>query len=548
VSAAVPADGGRIRAAGDAALLLELDPVIDAAVNARAIAVARHIRESRLAGVYDVVPTYRTVAVFFDPLVADVDAIATTLAAARNVPAQPAAGATIDVPVTYGGEAGPDLGEVAAWAGLPADAVIERHTRTTYRVFMLGFLPGFAYMGTVDDAIAAPRRATPRLRVPAGSVGIAGRQTGIYPRESPGGWQIVGRTALVPFDPFRSPPALLQPGDTVRFVRAPAPTTPAALPSPQPNRPSPDAASVVVLRPGLFTSIQDGGRRGYQSLGVSVAGPMDTLAHRLANQLAGNEPDAAALEATILGPELRLERDTTLALAGADLGATLDGTPLPMHAPHRGRAGSVIRFGERRSGARAYLAFDGGIATTPVLGSRATHAASGLGGLHGARLRAGDRFPLGPPHGAARAFVPGGSTRVVGGGARLRVLPGPQDDAFDAAAFDELWRSRFVVTPQSDRMGYRLAGARIARARTEEMISDATFAGSLQVPPSGEPILLMADRQTTGGYPQIATVISADLPLAGQLAPGDWVEFEPCSRAGALAALRSLEGVLRAVR
>jgi biotin-dependent carboxylase-like uncharacterized protein len=298
---------------------------------------------------------------------------------------------------------------------------------------------------------------------------------------------------------------------------------------------------ITVLRPGLFTTIQDQGRWGWQTLGVPVSGAMDVAAHEAANALVGNAPDAATLEATLLGPELRLEADATVAVTGADLSASIDGADLSPGAPVRCRAGSVIRFGQRRHGARAYLAFDGGIDTPPVLGSRSTHARSGLGGVGGRAVGGGDRIPLGAPgHATPAIWSRLKEARLrseVAGGARLRVLPGPQDDGFPPEAIDLLQRTRYLVSPQSDRMGYRLSGAPIPRLAAGEMISDAAFTGAIQVPPSGDPILLMADRQTTGGYPQIATVITADLPRAAQLAPGDWVEFECCTRREAIDAL-----------
>src|SRR6185295_16760519 len=219
-----PGAGIRILDAGDSALLLELEAMIDPAVNARAIAIAAAVAAEGRAGVRDVIPTYRSVAVHFDPLVADVDGLRGALRRAANSAAAAKDGALVEVPVAYGGEHGPDLDEVAAFAKLSPAAVIERYCATEYRVFMLGFLPGFAYMGSVDDSIAAPRKATPRTRIPQGSVGIAGRQTGIYPRQSPGGWQLIGRTGVPVFDPLRSPASLFAPGDRVRFV--PEPRTP----------------------------------------------------------------------------------------------------------------------------------------------------------------------------------------------------------------------------------------------------------------------------------------------------------------------------------
>jgi KipI family sensor histidine kinase inhibitor len=209
----------RIVPAGDSVLIVEFDERIDPEINARAIALAESVQSAALAGVRDVVPTYRSVAVFFDPLRTNYDALVDCLEreAAREGPAASADREPIRVPVCYGGDLGPDIAAVAAFGGIREDDVVRLHTAATYRVFMLGFVPGFAYMGLVDPRIAAPRQSTPRVRVPLGSVGIAGVQTGIYPAESPGGWQLIGRTALKPFDPSRAEPFLMKAGDLVKF-------------------------------------------------------------------------------------------------------------------------------------------------------------------------------------------------------------------------------------------------------------------------------------------------------------------------------------------
>ncbi len=550
----------RVREAGDAALLVEWEASIDPTINARAVAVAHAIRAAGSPGVRDVVPTFRTVAVHFDPLRTTVEAVRGLVVASVDA-AVPVAGRRIEVPVAYGGEDGPDLDDVATAHGLTADDVIARHAGVDYRVFMVGFLPGFPYLGLLDAAIATPRLATPRTRVPAGSVGLAGRQTGIYPLASPGGWRIIGRTDAMLFDVQRPSPALLSAGDTVRFVpvpssalraaRAPAGEpaggTPAEGPAPRAtNAPggAPAARTATVLDPGLFTTVQDAGRWGHQAAGVPVGGAMDLVSARLANAAVGNALDAATLEATVVGPTVRLEQPAIVSVAGPSVEATLDGVMLRPGAAVPARAGSVLRVGGPLR-ARAYVAFDGGIAVPPVLGSRSTLALARLGGLGGGALRAADRLPLGGASVAAGGTigVPAlAAIRFGAGGARVRVLPGPQEDWFGPDAFGVLQRARFTISPRSDRMGYRLTGAApLRRAHEDEMISDATFTGAVQVPPSGEPIVLMADRAVTGGYPQIAIVISADLPRLGQLAPGDWIEFEACDRSEALAALRAQE-------
>ncbi len=300
--------------------------------------------------------------------------------------------------------------------------------------------------------------------------------------------------------------------------------------------------ALTVARGGMVTTVQDLGRWGHQHIGVPVAGPMDWYSHRLANRLVGNPDEVAALEITLFGPELTTDGDVTCAVAGAAFEVMTDDAPAPSHAAFTLRRGQRLRFGARKGGARATLAVRGGIDLPPVLNSRSTSLISRMGPLGGRALAAGDVLPVGAPVPAGRPA--GRPLPLLAGGARLRVMTGPHEARFTADALHALQSTRFIVTPESNRMGYRLDGAVLARADEAEMLSDATPIGSLQVPPSGLPILLMADRQTTGGYPKIATVITADLPLAGQLAPGDWIEFVPCARDAALEALRRREAAL----
>ncbi len=295
-----------------------------------------------------------------------------------------------------------------------------------------------------------------------------------------------------------------------------------------------------VLKPGLLTTVQDLGRCGYQASGVPVAGPMDAFSHRLANALVGNASDAAALEITLIGPELEPEIDITIAVAGAEFEIWCEGRPVPMGTACVIRAGRRLRFGKRLQGARAYLAVEGGITTPKVLGSRATHLVSRMGGVEGRALIAGDRLPVaGSTSGVARKAV--GLTLPSSGRARVRVMTGPQADWCGPEALRTLTSVSFRVSPRSNRMGYRLEGPPLPRVHPGEIISEPVGMGAIQVPGAGEPILLMADRQTAGGYPRIAHVITADLPLAGQLAPGDFIEFALCSRQEAAAALIARE-------
>jgi len=318
---------------------------------------------------------------------------------------------------------------------------------------------------------------------------------------------------------------------------------------PQGRQPSEGATGLLVIRPGMLTTVQDAGRWGFQSRGVPVAGPMDPVSHRVANALVGNDRGAAGLEITLLGPELEFDDERLVAVAGAAFELSLDGRAVQSNAPFIVASGSRLRFGAHGRGARAYLAVAGGIAIPPVLGSRSTHLVSAMGGLAGRALIAGDRLPLGDPARHERrpllprsAVVPLPDHHV-----QIRVLPGPQVEYFSADALDVLQSAPYVIGQQSDRMGFRLEGSRLGHARGADIISDATPLGVLQVPASGLPILLMADRQTTGGYPKIATVISADIAVAGQLGPSDSLSFVVCTPREAMAALIAQERALMAL-
>jgi antagonist of KipI len=304
--------------------------------------------------------------------------------------------------------------------------------------------------------------------------------------------------------------------------------------------------AMLIIKPGMLTTVQDRGRWGLQARGVPVGGPMDPLSHRLANVLVGNDGDAATLEITLLGPEIEFDDERVVAITGADFELTLDGRPARSGQAFVVPAETRMRFGARRRGARAYLAVSGGIATAPVLGSRATHVISALGGFEGRPLRAGDRVPLGPVSATGRTVARPAEpfVELPAGTATLRIITGPQADHFAAGAIAALQSAPYVIEQQSDRMGFRLAGPSLEHSGGADIISDATPLGVLQVPASGQPILLMADRQTTGGYPKIATVITADLPIAGQLGPGDTITFRACTLQDAMAALIAQERAL----
>jgi biotin-dependent carboxylase-like uncharacterized protein len=265
---------------------------------------------------------------------------------------------------------------------------------------------------------------------------------------------------------------------------------------------------------------------------------MDRYSHRLANGLVGNSDSEATLEITLVGPEIAFGEPCTFAVSGAAFGVTLNDAAVEMNRMLEAKTGSVVKFGERQKGARAYFAVAGGIDVPVVLGSRSTHVLTRMGGLEGRALRGGDELEKGSAATCPKTKNTPRPLSLPEGGARLRVIP------CERGLFEHLVSQRFRVSAQSNRMGYRLEGAAPAIASRGELISRAVPTGAVQIPPTGQPILLMADHATTGGYAVGATVIAADLPMAGQLAPGDWIEFESCSLEAADGALREQEARL----
>ena len=300
---------------------------------------------------------------------------------------------------------------------------------------------------------------------------------------------------------------------------------------------------ITIVKPGLFTTIQDGGRWGYQAYGMPVAGAMDRYAFRVANSLVGNEQDAAIVEMTLLGGVYHFDSDVWVSICGADMQAMLNGKSIENWSSFFVAAGSTLEFQYAVSGCRSYLAVSGGFDVPLVLGSSSTYTRAGIGGLEGRSLKVGDiLFGKKPIHAMKKGkclpteFVPQYREEIT-----LRVLLGPQDDLFTSEGINIFFTSTYTISADADRMGYRLEGTKIEHIGKPDIVSDALCEGAIQVPGHGMPIVMMADRQTTGGYPKIGTVIGADLTKLAQAKPGDRVRFIQCSDEDAVAELQREE-------
>lgn len=541
---------------GDRALVLRFGDTIGAATTTRVLAARRRLADAAIPGVVDLVPAYTTLTVHYDwqslpgdardePWLWLTMAVGSALDAGGDSVAVTGA-RQIELPVVYGGDAGPDLDALADECGLTADEIIERHSAAAYTVAFLGFRPGFPYLLGLDPALAAARLPTPRSHVPAGSVGIAGAQTGVYPAAGPGGWRIIGRTTKALFDPAADPPSLLAPGDRLRFVPvdpADAEPTHDAGTGDEPGDPADHAGDIEVLSPGIHTSVQDLGRRGWRHLGIGAGGACDTIAATLANAMVGNAPDAAVLEMTLRGPELRFAVDAVIALAGDGMDAFTDGDAIPFARPVALRAGTTLSFRATGTGARAWLAIAGGVDAPRWLGSASAEFGSGI---FGRAVRAGNRISIGPSRAAAAQLPAGRHWQAASWWVDARAeIDSPMILRFvaDAGAGGDLLRALTAqvwrASAAADRRGVRMEGRPLdVPPGAGRGISAGVVQGTIQLPPDGQPILLGPDCQTTGGYTVAGHVIEADLPRLAQLKPGDLAWLQPVSIDEAHAARR----------
>lgn len=492
------------------------------------------IEASPIAGIEEIIPAARTLLIRFDQSVLLQDALIQAVRARLGRTKEIVSSQTVEVPVYYDGE---DLGDVADLLGMSEAEVIERHTGQDYIVAFTGFAPGFAYLAEGDPALHVPRRKSPRTVVPAGSVALAGEFSGVYPKNSPGGWQLIGRTPIPMFDLNRQPAALLQPGFRVRFrdiTKGASVTVPAQIADISEKRDEQADAAFEVLSAGLPALYQDLGRIGQSGLGVSEAGAVDVGSFKLANRIVGNRVNAPVLEISPAIFSMKVNQPAVIALTGApapmEIRSASGMKTTPKHrCPIALDAGDTVVIKAASQGMRSYLAVRGGFAVVPVLQSVSRDTLAQIGPEP---IKAGDKLFV------ADAFIVGAVEQQiddeavlpqVGETVVIDVVLGPRTDWFTKQAIESFSTQEWLVTPQSSRVGIRLEGEALTREITAELPSEATLHGAIQVPASGQPVLFLNDHPLTGGYPVIGNVAKYHLDLAGQVPPGARIRFNPIS-------------------
>ncbi|MCA1408605.1 5-oxoprolinase/urea amidolyase family protein [Ensifer sp. IC3342] len=515
----------RFLPAGSDALLVELDDL------ETTLTLLDALQADRPDGVVELIPAARTLLVRFDARLTDRVALADIIAHVDLSTKSSRHGEAFEIPVTYDGE---DLNDVADLLGWSVEELIRRHTAATYTVAFTGFAPGFAYMTSDDPAFDVPRRKSPRVRIPAGSVALGGKFGGIYPTDSPGGWQLLGRTPLKMWDTGRPRAALLAPGDRVRFrdmtkgASVPVSAMPAATETSTPA--SSEVEGILVTRADRPALFQDLGRPGQAGQGVSESGALDRQSMVEANLCVGNPRGAAVIEIAYGGFAIKADRPVTLAVTGAPAPMTIramDGRSIgaPNAKPFALDAGDELTLEFPPEGTRSYLAIRGGFAVETVLGSAATDTLAKVGP---SPIAAGD--VLVPTNEAVTAVDPSrpmpGRQQKSGDTVTLDVVLGPRTDWFTDKGLTTLLTQEWQVTAESSRVGVRLAGVEpLERADATELPSEGTPLGAIQVPHSGQPVLFLADHPLTGGYPVIGVVAAHHLDLAGQIPIGATIRF-----------------------
>ena len=538
--------------------------------------------QESLQAIVEIIPAARTLLIKFDPSLSDENTLETKIAGLKLEKGQQKSGKLVEIPVVYDGE---DLDDVAALLKIDREEVIRRHVESHYQVAFCGFAPGFAYLTGGDPLFNVPRRASPRKSIPAGSVALAGKFGGVYPQPSPGGWQLIGRTNVKMFDLDRDPPSLLKPGDRVHFVdvtkgysaRPEGATNFSLSRNDEAGKSTPERANSKALKSSASTkaaeanekaslaktgghgdngrsateatpkpqenavfklvttlmpvTFQDRGRLYQSSQGLSPSGALDQKAMENANRLVGNSLEQPVLEFTYGNARIKALQPSVIAFTGANLPITVKtakGTVFVFekNTPLAIDEGDEIILGRPLAGFRSYMALRGGFKVEPVLKSASFDSLSNLGPKP---LSAGDNIFI-ANNSALRPvllslddpyFLPEAGDKVV-----LDVVMGPRTDWFTEQSIAMFLEKHWQVTAASNRIGIRLqSDTRLERSRSDELPSEGTVTGAIEVPANGEPVLFLRDRPVTGGYPVIANLVEDQIDLAAQIPIGAFIKF-----------------------
>jgi KipI family sensor histidine kinase inhibitor len=537
----------KILASGDCSILIKFGDEIKEETSKRINKFNKILKACNQKAVIDTIPSYCALLVNYRPeLIRFKELVNYLIDLSQNIDEELELDKEIiEIPVLYGKSKGIDIEAVAHHNGLSIEEVISLHSEPEYLIYMLGFTPGFPYLGGMNKKIATPRLETPRVKIEAGSVGIAGEQTGIYPISSPGGWQLIGQTPIELFNIDKKDPILLKAGQYIKFKVIDQDEFDKIKAKNEENNLKQSniddynyqgKRGFIVRNQGLLTTIQDMGRYQYQAFGVPVSGAMDTYSLSLANILVDNDIGEAVLETTILGPTLEFTEDNIIAITGADLMPCVNGIDVSMNTAFLCHKGDILSFKGAVSGSRAYIAFAGGLAVPKVMGSKSTYIKARIGGYKGRRLEKNDELGFENPklnieNLASRKININdqADNQISKKAIKLRVVMGPQEEHFTECGIKTFLNSTYTVSNEFDRMGCRLEGEKIQHIKDGNIISDGIAFGAIQVPSHGTPIIMLADRQTVGGYAKIANVISVDLPKIAQARAGDKIIFEKIS-------------------
>lgn len=529
-------------------LAFYFDEIIDEQLNEKIVWMKKQLELTSIEGIQSVQNTYHMMAVHFNPHLVDTSKIeAVVLKGLLGSPDSIYPSRTVEVPVCYDG---PDLEKIAAAGKLSISEVIQKHSEALYHVYFLGFSAGFPYLGGLNSDLITPRLEQPRLRVESGSVGIADRQTGIYTVPSPGGWNLIGRTPFELFSPTQQPNCLIQAGDKLKFV--PISTeqydqykfcSKGEKTIHSDEKKQMQLKGIKILKAGILSTIQDEGRYDGLSYGLSQSGVADPFAYELALALVGQNKPYPVLEVTMGGFECQFEGETTFAITGAESDVYLNDVKLKRWTTYKANSGDRLKINSPSHGFRNYLAFGCKFHEQyRFMNAYATDLKSKLGGMNGRKLMEGDCIYFTEKTEDNKSFMDNNQWRkgsisqsslekshyfenLMRTTKSVRLHRGPQYSRLSQLEWQAFLETTYIVSPKSDRMGIRLEGSTFRPSEKMDILTDVIAFGAIQLTQDGTPIILMSERQTTGGYAKIANVAYDDLSILAQAKPGDHIEF-----------------------